>query len=340
MSYECEECGASFDTLSRLRLHDCPVGLPDEVPPDVQTVEEEYASFVGDLPSLVEDAKDGDLPVLYRAVAEYETALADASASDEPRSADAHHEILFEYYEPLAEGLDAAAQANGWDMLVEFVDAYSPREQDRLPEVAHVIANAVGRNLVRTRLSEGIESVPPDALAYLGAIPEYVGEFSVAYEESYTYGWGIGHPEHSVRDQLRALADTNHKWVSIALSNAFYADQRAAVDTLEQLVTDDSLTGTVQRMTFEADVTRYYFGAVSYLELEKFTPHIPQYWEWEEELDYTFELDPEVEQQIRDLAHETGVTDDLPDDWTLQDLEPGPLSQLRGIIGESSGEEL
>ncbi|WP_222912769.1 hypothetical protein [Natrinema sp. SYSU A 869] len=75
-------------------------------------------------------------------------------------------------------------------MLVEFVDAYDPRE-DRLPEVAHVIANAMGRSLVRTRLSEGINSVPAEALAYLGVIPEYVGEFAVAFEESYTDGGSV-----------------------------------------------------------------------------------------------------------------------------------------------------
>ena len=28
MSYECEDCGASFDTLSRLRLHGCPPDQP------------------------------------------------------------------------------------------------------------------------------------------------------------------------------------------------------------------------------------------------------------------------------------------------------------------------
>jgi hypothetical protein len=300
------------------------------------TVEKEYETLLGDLPSLVEDATDGDLPVLYRAVAEYERVLTDALTSDDPRSADAHHEILFAYYEPLAVGLDVAAQAHGWDVLLEFVDAYDPREQDDLPEIAHVVANAVGRSLVRTRLSEGVESIPPDALAYLGAIPEYVDEYAVPYEEAYTYGWGIGHPDHAVGDQLRALADTEHRWVSNTLNTAFYADQHAAVDTLERLVTDDSLTGTIQRMTFEVDLTRYYFGAVADLELDKFGPHVPVYWEWEEEVDYSFELDPEVKQQIRDLAHKTGITDDLPDNWALHDLEPGPLSDFKKEITELS----
>jgi len=188
MGYECDECGESFDTLSGFRLHDCTSwsddttrgdGPPaDEWDSDAPPVEEEYATLVGDLPSLVSDATEGDVPSLYRAIAEYETVLEDAPKSDEPGAADAYYDVLFEYYEPLADGLDVAARANGWDVLVEFVDAYDPREGDRLPDVSHVIANAVGRSLARTRLSEGVESVPPDALAYLGAIPEYVDEHS------------------------------------------------------------------------------------------------------------------------------------------------------------------
>lgn len=338
MSYECEECGASFDTLSRLRLHDCSLEPADDTTvdsppagdsgPEPAAVANEYPELVGDLLSLVEAATDGDLSALYRAVAEYETALEEAPTNEEPGSAGAHHEILFAYYEPLADALDAAAQANGWDILVEFVDAYDPREQDRFPEVAHVIANAAGRSLVRTRLSEGIEAVQPEALAYLGVIPEYVDEFAVAFEEAYTYGWGIGHPEHSVRDQLRALADTEHKWTSITLETAFYADQHTAIDVFEEVVTDESLSGTIQRMTFEVNATRYYFGAVADLERDFLGPHVPIYWEWEDEIDYSFELDPDVKQHIRHLAHETGITDDLPADWTLSDLDPGPLSEF------------
>lgn len=36
MSHECEDCGASFDTLSRLRLHDCSTARGDDgtVPAD------------------------------------------------------------------------------------------------------------------------------------------------------------------------------------------------------------------------------------------------------------------------------------------------------------------
>lgn len=336
MSHECEDCGESFETLSRLRLHDCSPNVsptesvPEEEPPaeEEPDVEEEYPDLVGDLSTLINDAQEGDSAALYRAIAEYETVLGEAPSGSGSGPSGPYHDIRWAYYEPLADGLDAAAKANGWDVLTEFVDAYNPQEQNELPEVAHVIANAVGRSIVRTRLTDGVEAIPPEALAYLGAIPEYVDEHSLTYEESYTYGWGIGHPEHSVSDRLRELADTEHKWVSITLKTAFYADQYAALDVLERLVTDDSLTGTVQRISFEVDVTRYYFGAVSDLERDFLGPHIPPYWDWEEEFDYSFALDPEVKEQIRKLAHETGIVKDLPADWTLQDLDPGPLSDI------------
>jgi len=335
MSHECEECGESFDTLSRLRLHECSsdsIGdeapVSEESPDEDLPVEEDYPNLVGDLPDLVDDAQEGNVPALYRAIAEYETVLTDAPSNDASGTTGPYNDIRWAYYEPLADGLDAAAQDDGWAVLTEFVDAYDPREQNELPEVTHVIGNAVGRSLVRTRLTEGVEAIPASALAFLGAIPEYVDEHAVAYEESYTYGWGIGHPEHSVADRLRALADTEHKWVSITLKTAFYADQEAAIDTFERLVTDENLTGTVQRLSFEVDVTRYYFGAVADLEREFLGPHVPPYWEWEDEFDYSFELDAEVKQRIRELVHETGVAEDLPADWTLQDLDPGPLSDI------------
>lgn len=47
---------------------------------------------------------------------------------------------------------------------------------------------------------------------------------------------------------------------------------------------------------------------------------MPQYYDWHEEFDYTFELDETVEQRIRELVEETGFGADLPNDWTFRDL--------------------
>lgn len=348
MSHECDDCGATFDTLSRLRLHDCStVQSADEIStdngssensfedggPDRTELERNYPDVVGDLPEVFADASNGDLSALYRALAEYETALTNLSYED-ASSKDLHHDLLFAYYEPLAEGLDNATQSHGWDVLVEIADAYNPREQDEFPEVGHVIANAIGRSVIRTRRSKGVEAIPAEPLAYLGAIPEYVGEFEVAYEESYTYGWGIGHPEHSVADQLIALGKDEPKFVKITLNTVFYVDQHEAIEVFKTLVTDDDISGTVNRMGLETDLVEFYFRAVADLETPQILgPHVPPYWDGADDLDRVLDVDPDVEQQIRDLANETGVADGLSANWSLRDLDSGLMS---GILDEMS----
>lgn len=352
MSYECEDCGAAFDTLSRLRLHDCSsVQSTDKTSTnagnnsgedpfgdtghDRTELERDYPDVVGDLPTVFADARDGDLSALYRAIAEYETALTNLSYEDASSDDDLHHDLLFAYYEPLARGLDIAAQSHGWDVLVEIADAYNPREQDEFPEVGHIIANAIGRSVIRTRRSEGIEAIPTDPLAYLGTIPEYIDEFAVAYEESYTYGWGIGHPEHSVADQLIALAEDEPKFVKITLNTAFYVDQHEAIDVFETIVTDEDISGTFDRLGLETDLTEFYFRAVADLETDQLLgPHAPPYWDGADDLDRVLDVDPGVKQRIRDLAYETGVADGFPAEWSLRDLDSSPMSEMLGLMSE------
>lgn len=49
-------------------------------------------------------------------------------------------------------------------------------------------------------------------------------------------------------------------------------------------------------------------------------PTTPRSWDWRAQFEYAFELGETVERRIRDLAVETGVDADLPDDWTSRDL--------------------
>ena len=347
MSYECEDCGASFDTLSRLRLHDCSTDQPadeivqpedgsseealfDDSGLDRQDLERDYPAVVGDLPELYTGAREGDVSTLYRAMAEYERMLTKVARGDAPGGDDLLHDLRFAYYEPFADGLDTAAETDGWDVLIEFATAYDPRKQDEFPEIGHVIANAIGRWVIRPRRDEGVDAIPVDALAFLGRIPEYADESHVAYEESYTYGWGIGHPDHSVADHLFALAEDEPKFVKITLNTAFYVDQHAALDIFETIVTDEDVaTGTRNTLGIETDLTEFYFQAVADLETEElFGPHAPPYWDGDDDLVRVIDIDPDVKQRIRELADETGVADSLPTDWTLQDLETSPLSEL------------
>ncbi|MFC4990208.1 hypothetical protein [Saliphagus infecundisoli] len=364
MSPECDDCGQEFTTLSRLRLHDCPGGqrseatddpTTDELPTDTtdesagspasdsgldrqeldrQELEREHPDVVGDLPDLIDDARAGDLSAISRAIAEYERVLTTVSRGDAPGGDDLHHDLLFAYYEPLADGLDAAAETGGWEILLEFADAYDPHEQNEFPEVGHVIANAIGRSVIRTRRSEGVDAIPADALAFLGAIPEYVDEFHVAYEESYTYGWGIDHPDHSVADHPLALAQDEPLFVKVTLNTAFYVDQHAALDVFETLVTDEAISGTHTRFGREIDRTELYFQAVADLETEQLLgPHAPPYWDEDDDLPRVVDVDPDVKQRIQDLALETGVADSVSADWSLRDLDSSLLS---GILDEMS----
>jgi hypothetical protein len=353
MSHECDDCGQEFGTLSRLRLHNCPGNQPAEATEksttyttdeptrtslddsglDREKLEREYPEVVGDLPELFDGAREGNMSALFHAIAEYERVLTKVSRGDAPGGNDLHSDLLFAYYEPLADGLAAAAETNGWEVLVEFADAYDPREQDEFPEVGHVIANALGRSVIRTRQDDGVDAIPAAALAFLGAIPEYVDEHHVAYEESYTYGWGIGHPEHSVADQLLALAEDAPKFVKITLNTAFYVDQHAALDVFETLVTDDEISGTRSTLGLETDLTEFYFQAVADLETEALLgPHAPPYWDEDDDFPRVVDVDPDVKQRIRALAHETGVADGLPTEWELQDLEPGPMSEMLDMM--------
>jgi len=357
MSYECKDCGASFDTLSRLRLHDCSpdqaadgIDVPDDSNAressfedsglDRQELEDDYPRIVGDLPELCDDAHEGDLSALYRAFAEYERVLTNVTQGNTPGGDELHHDLQFAYYEPLADGLDTAAETNGREVLVEFATAYDPREQDEFPEVGHVIANALGRSVIRTRRADSVDAIPVAVLDFLGAIPEYVDEFHIAYEESYTYGWGIDHPEHSVADHLLALAEDEPKFVKITLNTAFYVDQYAALDMFETIVTNEDISGTRSTLGRETALTEFYFQAVADLETEKLLgPHAPPYWDEDEDLNRVLDVDSEVRQRIRELAHETGVADTLSGDWTLQDFEPDLLSELTRMAGDVSGEE-
>jgi len=352
MTHKCDDCGQEFKSISRLRLHECPgsqvvdtegdspdsqTDAPTESQPEDQRLsrqelKREYPDVVGGLPSLLEDAQDGDVAILSRAIAEYERVLAEVARGDAPENNDIYTDLQFAYYEPLADGLDTAAEANGWDVLIEFTDAYNPHEQDGFPEVGHVIANALGRSIIRTRQNDGVAAIPTDALAFLGAIPEFVDQFHIAFEESYTYGWGIGHPEHSVAEQLYALAEDKGKFVKITMNTAFYVDQHAAIDVFETLITNEA-SGTYTTLMREVDLTEFYFKSVADLEIEGLVgPHAPPYWGEDDTLPDTIDVDPDVRQRIRELAQETGVADELPDDWSLQDLEEGPVAGMLDML--------
>lgn len=326
MSHECEDCGQEFGTLTELRLHDCPADetaqMGGEVPSDETELEvgERVSGGVAitKLEDLLAIIRDGESRALYQAVAVYETQLAAAHASGE---SDRYQAISRRYREPLITALDDRTQTEGWEFLAEFIDAYHPATADAFPHVTTILQNVAARVVIRKRVSEGVKAIPTEAVAFFSAIREAVeGDgYDFITEGLHSYGWGIGHPEHPVAEEIQQHAATNIFVVTAMLEHAFYAEQHLAMELLERMIRDDAIQSTTPHRTGQICEVRHLLdapaGAVS-----DFSPTIPRYWDWEAELDYQFELDADVEQRIRELVAEEGIDNDLPPDWEIEDL--------------------
>ena len=264
------------------------------------------------------DADNGDVTALTQAVATYEAQLMSAH---EAEKTDRYRGISRAYREQLITVLDDATQSEGWEFLADFLDAYHPETANEFPHVTTILQNVTGRYLIRARLSDGVEAIPVEALRSFSSILDRLDREGYDYilEGMHPYGWGIGHPDHSVADDIHQHASTDIFVVGPMLEHAFYADQHLAMDLLERIADDDSIRETLTHPSGQISETRSLLdapaGAVS-----GFSPTIPRYWDWDEEMDYEFELNDDVEQRIRDLVAEKGIDDNLSSNWELDDL--------------------
>lgn len=326
MTHECEDCGESFETLTRLRLHDCEDVETDDSSSTsdsdtpASTATDDRTVSVTELDELLDRVSNDELDAIYGTVATFESALSAALSGDE--KGDTYRDVFWQYFEPVSNGLDEATRSEGWSLLGDMVAAYDPTEGDAIPMATPAVANAVGRHVIRTRLTDDVEAIPVAALEYLDGVAVNAKEGDdVALEEVHAYGWGIGHPDHSVIDRLHDRAFEAIFSVNPTLEHAFYADQYAAIDALERLVRDDSIEGTLPRFQQEdIPYRRVLLDCVYPLKMDDYWPTAPRYWDWHEEFDFSFAVDETVERRIRDLVAETGFDSDLPDDWTFRDL--------------------
>lgn len=325
MGHECEYCGTTFETLSRLRLHDCPHGAADTTADDDTSGEEWLADRQRErsdqrrrrgqraasdaLDEHLADAQAGSVDGAVMVLAQYEQ---DLNAAME-HSGDRFRDVFWAYYEPIADALDTVAQTHGWVVVLDLVDAYDPQAQADIPIGSAPLTNAVARSVIRTRLTDGVNAIPADALAYLASIPRCDTEsMEMTWEESMHYGWGIDHPDHPVGDTIRDLVPVDEIWASAAAHRALYADQHAAADLfidVLDLAPDEDKPLVVDRL--------------SRLEGEPDWELFPRYWDIQTEFDrdFTFEWDDAVVQTLRAGIEASGVTEYLPDDWTFADLE-------------------
>ena len=328
MPHECPACGETFNTLSRLRLHDCPTDEPESEDPlssfdafldsisdaldaNMQQRSSErkkrgLEAASDGLKTTLDEAAQGDVDAAFGLIGRYERELREYHDREDY---DTYRGILWAFYEPAAAALDEIATREGWDFLTEVIDAYSRENTAEETLVSPFIENVVGRHVIRTRLNDGVAAIPVEALVYLGSFWESTGD--VSGEESLTYGWGIGHPEHSVADHVQEVVTEELFWVRGVLPHTFYADQHAAADLLDALLTDEQID-------YE---DRCLLASILATVDHDSTPKIPRYWDLREELDYRFEFDEAVRSRLRETIETEGFHRRLGEDWTFSDME-------------------
>ena len=328
MPHECPDCGETFNTLSRLRLHDCPTDEPESEDPlsSFDAFLDSISDALGanmqqrsserkkrgleaasdGLKTTLEEAAQGDVDAAFRLIGRYERELREYHDREDY---DTYRGILWAFYEPAAAALDEIATREGWDFLTEVIDAYPRKSTTEEPLVSPVIENVVGRHVIRTRLNDGVAAIPVEALVYLASFWESMGD--VSGEESLTYGWGIGHPEYSVADHVQEVVTEELFWVRGVLPHTFYADQHAAADLLDALLADEQID-------YE---DRYLLASILATVDHDSTPKIPRYWDLREELDYRFEFDEAVRSRLRETIETEGFHRRLGEDWAFSDME-------------------
>lgn len=132
MPHECDACGESFTTLSRLRLHDCPAEEPAESNPlssfdsfldsisdaldaDMERRNQErekrgLEAASGTLKTNLEAAAKGDADAAFQMLAHYERELQEYHQTEND---DTYRGIFWAFYEPAAEALDEIATREG-----------------------------------------------------------------------------------------------------------------------------------------------------------------------------------------------------------------------------------
>ncbi len=305
MSYDCEECGDTFETLSELRLHTCEPALKDS--PDDEGVSTTLDRLLEQTPL--------ETAAVHEALAVYEARLATAQ---EVGNTEEYRTITRTYAEPIVAAVDASIEDNGWTALADLIEAYHPDTGDRLPFLTPVLENVTGRYVIRTRLEDGVASIPKEALTYFEAVYEAVDdEQDLIREGLHPYGWGIGHPDVAVGEQLQAIAAEDESLVNPMLEHACYADQDAAIDLLEKIVAN--LPSAADDTGTEFSTARYLLDAPAGA-ASRYEPTIPRYWDRIEEIGTRFTLSTINEDRIRAIVARENLDDELPDGWVMSDL--------------------
>lgn len=339
MPHTCEDCGETFDTLSRLRLHDCPDDTGDdelfeekmaEVKQQQRKTQRDVQRVASDnLTDAIDQAQQGSEMAIYRALAQYERHLAEEWAKGEDGLYWGFHR---EFHGPAVEGLETVAQRDGWGFLLEVLEAYWPDatydfetypdhesfdraergEYEEYPHVSHVLATVTGKQLVRTRRTNGVAAIPADALDYLLEFHRHPGD-THPWIDSMSYGWGIGHPERPFADTIETLVEGEYEiWAGTAIEHAFHADQHAATDLVEDVFAAGIVSDPAQILNA--------LGRID----DGYPPDTSDHWDWvtlyPEFHEDGFDWDPTVRDRLRAVVVDSGLARQLPADWEFTDI--------------------
>lgn len=220
-------------------------------------------------------------------------------------------DVMTQYLPQVIDRVDTAATNEGidWSFLQECVDAYPPAVGDH--HCSSVLTNVVARCVIRTRIRDGVDEIPPWALDYLAAITiDEDGDWAVG--SAGAYGWGVGHPDVAVLDRTVERAETEDDWAILdILEHVTFADPDAGITLLERLLRSPDVVEDIE-----------------YLEvleppLEQDFPDFPEYWEPHTELAYEITFTDDQIDRLLALLGETVPPDRLRhfDDSCAFDLQ-------------------
>ncbi|QSG07619.1 hypothetical protein [Halapricum desulfuricans] len=341
MPHTCEDCGAEFETLSSLRLHDGPDDEPtrddewfEERRAEIRKQRRETARRVKrnashELTDAIDQAQRGEEMAVYQALAQYERHLSEEWAKGEDGEYWGFHRV---FYGPVVGSLEPFVKREGWSWLLDVLEAYWPDatydfetypehedfggaergDFEEYPHVSHVLATVTGKQLVRTRRADGVRAAPADALDYLLEFHRHPGD-QHPWIDSMSYGWGIGHPDHPFEDTIETLVDGEYEiWVSTAIEHAMHADQHAATDLVEALFAAGIVTDPAQIL--------HLLGRID----DGYPPDTSDHWDWGSLLPEFhadgFDWDPVVRDRLRAVVVDCGLARQLPDDWEFTDI--------------------
>jgi hypothetical protein len=269
----------------------------------------------------LEQTTAGDQDDIYQLLAAWNTSLEAAMETGVGRT----ESVMKQYFEEVLSLIDAAAMGEeiDWEFLAECCDAYPTGVGDHA--CSSLLVNIVGRCVIRARLDDGVEAIPPWALDYLAAVTDDSDGIGNRFEAT-TFGWGIGHPESAVADRtVERAANGKQEWAASVLDHALVAETDAGIDLFEQLVHSSSVNAPLLFLTSLEESH------------ERSVPLLPDWWNPPDGYDLEVELSEAQRQRILDILSDAVPADTL---WRADtefrfDLEHAADQALAELLPES-----